>query len=89
MSESQIFNTHIDKLRPNWMKTFLRMQMVEDETSLFNYGQEKELDFYSFNKERLELSYNDEFPSAYKIAGLTIFRDFDLRITSRATYDMF
>lgn len=63
VSESTVFNTHIDKTHPSWMKTFLRMQMVEDETSLFNYGQEKEKNFYSFHKESLELSYEDEFPS--------------------------
>ena len=35
------------------------------------------------------MSYNDNFPSFYKIAGMSIFRDGDLHVVARETYDAF
>ena len=84
-----MFNTHIDKSRANWMQTNLRMNLVEDQTDYVNYGAEVERQFYSFEPAELGLSYSDDFPAHYKIAGFTIFRDFDLYITSRSTYGLF
>ena len=45
--------------------------------------------FYSFEKSELGLSYNDNFPTQYKIAGMSIFRDGDLHVVARETYDTF
>jgi hypothetical protein len=35
------------------------------------------------------LSYSDNFPEYYKIAGVSVFLDFDLHSTSRSLYSLF
>ena len=37
--------------------------------------------------EPLAMSYADDFAVRYKIAGLTIFRELDLEVIGRSTYD--
>ena len=71
------------------MQTKMQINSVEDETAWFNFGDEAEQTFYSFEKSELGLSYNDNFPTQYKIAGMSIFRDGDLHVVARETYDTF
>jgi hypothetical protein len=73
------------------MPTYVRINQVEDETQYFNSGNEAQQSYFSFEKGEsgLQLSYQDTFPTDYKIAGFTVFRDLNLYITSRETYDIF
>jgi hypothetical protein len=59
------------------MKTFFKIHKVEDETKMINYGKEEEYSYFSFSAVNLGLSYSDHFPDNYKIAGLTVFVDFN------------
>jgi hypothetical protein len=60
---------------------------VSDEIYYLDIGAEIERDFFSFDITNLQLSYADDFEATYKIAGMTIFRELDLEITKRTTYD--
>ena len=80
VSESKIYNTHIDKTQPRWGKTFIQNNRVEDETTFFQFGDDEAMDFHSLQIEGLGLSYADQYPEYYKIAGFTVFRSFSLNI---------
>jgi hypothetical protein len=36
--------------------------------------------FYTFLINKLDLSFSDDFPQQYKVAGVTIYRDFDVSV---------
>jgi hypothetical protein len=72
-----IFNQHIDKRQPNWMKTFIESDQVSDDIRYLDFGLEDERDFFKYSLDSLELSYIDQFPQNYKIAGFSIIRNLD------------
>ena len=88
VSESRIFNQHIDKRQPNWMKTFIENSAVTDEIRYLDIGIEDKHKFFQFSLETLGLSYMDLFPQDYKIAGFSIIRNLDSIGYDRSTYDL-
>jgi len=62
--------------------------LVEDETDYLDIGFSKMREFFSFSLHNLDLSYQDTFPSKYKIAGFSVFRHLDVTVYNRSTYDV-
>ena len=83
-----IFNQHIDKRQANWMKTFIEHNEVDDEIKYLDINDSEKRDFFSYSMETLSLSYIDQFPHNYKIAGFSIFRNLDSVQYNRSTYDL-
>lgn len=50
-------------------------------------GLAKEREFFSYMMQPLEISYSANITGRYKIAGFTVFRDLNLRVINRTTYD--
>ena len=48
---TRLWYTHIDSKQANWMRGFMRTNQVQDETKYFNYGVEKESEFYNYKFE--------------------------------------
>lgn len=44
--------------------------------------------FYTFLINKLEISFSDDFPQEYKVAGVTIYRDFDVSVINRSNYSL-
>ena len=84
---SKIQTQHIDKRQANWAQTYIKSHFVSDEIYYLDVGAEIERDFFSFDITNLQMSYADDFEATYKIAGMTIFRELDLEVTKRTTYD--
>ena len=83
-----IFNQHIDKSQPNWMKTYIETNEVQDEIQYLDLGFEEERGFFQYTIESLGLSYVDQFPHNYKFAGFSIMRNLDAVQYDRSTYDL-
>ena len=62
--------------------------LIEDEIQYLYLGVEELRSFFSFDSDRLNLSYEDTFPDSYKFAGFSIFRSFDEEVIQRETYDI-
>jgi hypothetical protein len=60
---------------------------LSDEIFYLDVGYKKPREFFTFDMPNLSLSYDDNFDERYKIAGLTVFRSFDVEMISRNTYD--
>lgn len=88
VSESKVWNQHIDKRQANWMQTHLKNSLVRDEVELFNLGAPLPREYFSYGLSQLGISYSNDFGAYYKIAGFTVFRDFNLHKINRSTYDM-
>ena len=84
---SRIHTQHIDKRTPTWAQTKLVSNVVQDAISYVDLGFAKEREFFSYEMKQLEVSYADNITARYKIAGFTVFRDLNLRIINRTTYD--
>ena len=44
--------------------------------------------FFTFMVDKLGLSYQDNWPTDYKIAGVGIYRDLDIDIINRSQYSL-
>ena len=90
ISESVIWNQHINKNQANWMQVTFDSAIVEDEVSFVNLAQlntTSEFGFNSVTMGSLGLSYSDDFEGYYKIAGFTLFRNSDRLKIQRDAYD--
>ena len=70
------------------MSSSVQTHLIEDEIEYLYLGVEELRSFFSFDFDRLYLSYEDTFPEAYKFAGFSIFRSFDEEVIQRETYDI-
>lgn len=69
------------------MVSYVENQAVEDEIRYLDIGIQDDRDFFSYKLGGLGLSYSDDFQTEYKIAGFSVFRNFDRIVFGRATYD--
>ena len=70
------------------METKVVTHQIEDEIEYLYLGVEELRSFFSYEFDRLNLSYEDSFPDYYKFAGLSVFRSFDKEVIQRSTYDI-
>ena len=70
------------------MLTYIEDKAVEDEIRYLDIGIQDDREFFNYELTQLGLSYVDDWESAYKIAGFSVFRHFDKIVFGRATYDI-
>jgi hypothetical protein len=70
------------------MMTHIARSEVQDDIKYLDLGFEEERKFFTFTMNSLGLSYTDQFPSDYKIAGFSIVRSLDSVEYDRSTYDL-
>lgn len=87
ISESVIWNQHIDKSQANWMQTSFDSMGIADEIAYLDIGIVTPRSFNQFSMDKLGLSYSDDFQGYYKIAGFTVFRNLDFTVVTRSVYD--
>ena len=61
---------------------------MSDDIRYLDFGLEDEREFFKYSLDSLELSYIDQFPQNYKIAGFSIIRNLDSVHYDRETYDL-
>jgi len=88
VSESVIWNQHVNKDQANWMQSFLNSMSISDEILYLDIGLAIPRDFYEYEPTQLGLSYSDDFEGYYKIAGFTVFRSLDTKVITRSVYDI-
>ena len=71
------------------MSTYVETNVVEDEIRYLDLGIEDVRDFFNVKLTKLGLSYDDDFELGnYKIAGLSVFRQYDQVVYGRSIYDI-
>jgi hypothetical protein len=70
------------------MLTYFTQSIVMDEIARLDLGFADPRPFFTFILTSLELSYQDDFSSNYKIAGLSVMRNLHYTVITRTTYDI-
>lgn len=84
-----VYLQHIDKYRANWGSMQIVENLVTDTSGYFHYSQGSTQEvFENLVIQPLGRSYEDFYPSFYKIAGYSIFRNLDQNQITRKTYDL-
>jgi hypothetical protein len=71
------------------MLTYFTQSVVSDSTGWFDIlWNQQTRPFFNFILNGLELSYQDDFNTNYKIAGFSVFRNAHFTTITRSTYDV-
>lgn len=70
------------------MQTFVDVTGIGDDIKYLDIGLTEIREFFTYRTASLSLSYSDNINSYYKIAGFTVFRNFNYLSISRSTYDI-
>ena len=86
ISDSVIWNQHINKNQANWMEIYYDTTELEDDAHWFQLYTNSSYSFNSVTMTQLGLSYSDDFYGYYKIAGFSLYRNLNSLTISRETY---
>jgi hypothetical protein len=86
-SSGVVLSQHIDKTQANWGQAHIVNTALKDDIDYLRFMPQQEYDFFNFDIKPLALSFEDYYPTRYKVAGYSIFRALNREILERQTYD--
>ena len=71
------------------MQSYITINQVNDDSKLhsFLYDDNSPKNYFQYDINNLGLSYRDNFPTAWRIAGVSIYRNLNRQVTDRKIYD--
>jgi hypothetical protein len=83
----QVYTQLINKKQANWGQSHIVNTQVSDDTAYLRFAPPEVHDFYNLEFQPLGQSVEDFYPTFYKIAGYSVFRDLSRVNLERQTYD--
>lgn len=84
---AKVYTQLINKTKANWGQAHIVHSEVDDDTDYLRFAPSELHDFYNIHFMPLGQSVEDFYPTFYKIAGYSVFRDLNRVHMKRTTYD--